>query len=91
MLVLLDLKLPKVDGLQVLSEIKSDSRTKAIPVVLLTSSNEEQDRAAGYQRGVNSYIQKPVNFADFQDVVLKLGMYWLIVNSKPPIRAFSNA
>jgi CheY-like chemotaxis protein len=91
LLVLLDLKLPKVDGLQVLSEIKSDSRTKAIPVVLLTSSNEEQDRAAGYQRGVNSYIQKPVNFADFQDVVLKLGMYWLIVNNKPPIRAFSNA
>lgn len=91
LLVLLDLKLPKVDGLQVLAEIKSDSRTKAIPVVLLTSSNEEQDRAVGYQRGVNSYIQKPVNFADFQDVVLKLGMYWLIVNSKPPVRAFSNA
>ncbi|MFZ0883806.1 MAG: response regulator [Candidatus Acidiferrales bacterium] len=91
LLVLLDLKLPKVDGLQVLAEIKSNSRTKAIPVVLLTSSNEEQDRASGYQRGVNSYIQKPVNFADFQDVVLKLGMYWLIVNSKPPVRAFSNA
>lgn len=91
LLVLLDLKLPKVDGLQVLAEIKSDWRTKAIPVVLLTSSNEEGDRAIGYQRGVNSYIQKPVNFADFQDVVLKLGMYWLIVNSKPPVRAFSNA
>lgn len=91
LLVLLDLKLPKVDGLQVLAEVKTNPRTKAIPVVLLTSSNEEPDRAAGYQLGVNSYIQKPVNFADFQDVVLKLGMYWLIVNSKPPIRAFSNA
>jgi two-component system, response regulator len=90
LLVLLDLKLPKVDGLQVLAEIKSDSRTKAIPVVLLTSSNEEQDRATGYQRGVNSYIQKPVNFADFQEVVRKLGMYWLIVNSQPPAAAFSN-
>jgi two-component system response regulator len=91
LLVLLDLKLPKVDGLQVLNEVKSDPRTKAIPVVLLTSSNEEQDRATGYQLGVNSYIQKPVNFADFQDVVQKLGMYWLIVNSKPPAMAFATS
>jgi two-component system, response regulator len=88
LLVLLDLKLPKVDGLQVLAEVKSNPRTKAIPVVLLTSSNEEQDRATGYKLGVNSYIQKPVNFADFQEVVLKLGMYWLILNSKPPVQAF---
>lgn len=90
LLVLLDLKLPKVDGLQVLAEIKSDARTKAIPVVLLTSSNEDHDRASGYQLGVNSYIQKPVNFAEFQEVVLKLGMYWLIVNSRPPVAAFVN-
>jgi CheY-like chemotaxis protein len=88
LLVLLDLKLPKVDGLQVLAEVKSNPRTKAIPVVLLTSSNEEQDRATGYQLGVNSYIQKPVNFAEFQEVVQKLGMYWLIVNSSPPAAAF---
>jgi two-component system, response regulator len=90
LLVLLDLKLPKVDGLQVLSEVKSNPRTKALPVVLLTSSNEEQDRISGYRLGVNSYIQKPVNFADFQEVVLKLGMYWLIVNSKPPVASFSS-
>lgn len=91
LLVLLDLKLPKVDGLQVLAEVKSSPRTKAIPVVLLTSSNEEQDRATGYRLGVNSYIQKPVNFAEFQEVVLKLGMYWLILNSKPPLQAFVGA
>jgi CheY-like chemotaxis protein len=91
LLVLLDLKLPKVDGLQVLAEIKSDPRTKAVPVVLLTSSNEEQDRATGYKLGVNSYIQKPVHFGEFQEVVAKLGMYWLVVNSKPPARAFSKA
>ncbi|MGA7855851.1 MAG: response regulator [Candidatus Acidiferrales bacterium] len=91
LLVLLDLKLPKVDGLQVLAEIKRDPQTKAIPVVLLTSFNEEQDRATAYQLGVNSYIQKPVNFADFQEVVLKLGMYWLLVNSQPPAAAFLNS
>ncbi len=90
LLILLDLKLPKVDGLQVLAEVKSNPRTKAIPVVLLTSSNEDKDRATGYQLGVNSYIQKPVNFADFQEVVQKLGMYWLIVNSQPPAAAFLN-
>jgi two-component system, response regulator len=88
MLVLLDLKLPKVDGLQVLKQIKSDPRTKAIPVILLTSSKEESDMASGYQLGVNSYIQKPVNFLQFQEVVRQLGMYWLLVNSKPPAAAF---
>jgi len=89
-LVLLDLKLPKVDGLEVLKQIKNDARTKAIPVILLTSSKEESDMAAGYQLGVNSYIQKPVNFAEFQEVVRQLGMYWLLVNAKPPAAAFQS-
>jgi len=88
-LILLDLKLPKVDGIGVLREIKNDPRTKAIPVILLTSSKEERDMATSYQLGVNSYIQKPVNFSEFQDVVKQLGMYWLVVNSKPPSSAFS--
>ncbi|MFY9729023.1 MAG: response regulator [Candidatus Acidiferrales bacterium] len=88
-LILLDLKLPKVDGIGVLEQIKSDTRTKAIPVILLTSSKEERDVATSYRLGVNSYIQKPVSFAEFQDVVKQLGMYWLLVNSKPPAAAFS--
>ena len=87
-LVLLDLKLPKVDGLQVLKQIKCEPRTKAIPVILLTSSKEESDMAAGYQLGVNSYIQKPVHYGEFQEVVRQLGTYWLLVNSKPPAAAF---
>jgi CheY-like chemotaxis protein len=87
-LVLLDLKLPKVDGLQVLQQIKNDDRTKAIPVVVLTTSKEEADLVKSYQLGVNSYIQKPVNFSEFQNVVQQLGMYWLLVNSKPPGAAF---
>jgi CheY-like chemotaxis protein len=90
-MILLDLKLPKVDGLQVLQELKSNPRTRAIPVILLTSSQEEQDMATGYQRGVNSYIQKPVSFAEFQEVVHKLGFYWLVVNRKPPAGAFTGA
>jgi len=87
-LVLLDLKLPKVDGLQVLQEVKADPRTRAIPVIVLTSSEEEQDLVRSYRLGVNSYIQKPVNFGEFQDVVRQLGMYWLLINSKPPVSAF---
>jgi len=87
-LILLDLKLPKVDGLQVLQAIKSDPRTQAIPIIVLTSSKEEQDLVRSYRLGVNSYIQKPVNFAEFQEVVRQLGMYWLIVNTKPPMSAF---
>lgn len=87
-LVLLDLKLPKVDGLEVLRQVKEDSRTTAIPIIVLTSSNEERDLVKSYKLGVNSYIQKPVNFSEFQDVVQRLGMYWLLVNTNPPSAAF---
>ena len=90
-LVLLDLKLPKIDGLQVLREVKQDPRTKAIPIVVLTTSKEERDLVDSYTLGVNSYIQKPVNFSEFQNVVRQLGMYWLLVNSKPPAAAFRSA
>ncbi len=90
-MVLLDLKLPKVNGLQVLQELKSDDRTKAIPVIVLTTSKEERDLISSYKCGVNSYIQKPVSFSDFQDVVRQLGMYWLLVNSKAPAAAFTAA
>ena len=87
-LILLDLKLPKVDGLQVLQEVKRDVHTRAIPVIVLTSSKEERDLVDSYRLGVNSYIQKPVNFVEFQDVVRQLGMYWLLVNINPPAAAF---
>ncbi len=81
--VLLDLKLPKVDGLQVLKKIKSDERTRDIPVVVLTSSKEEQDRIESYKLGVNSYIVKPVDFEQFTKSVLELGLYWLLLNELP--------
>jgi two-component system, response regulator len=87
-LILLDLKLPKVDGLQVLEEVKRDLRTRAIPVIVLTTSKEERDMVSSYRSGVNSYIQKPVNFSEFQEVVRQLGMYWLLINSKPPASAY---
>ena len=87
-LVLLDLKLPKVDGLEVLKEIKGDPRTKAIPVVILTSSREEQDLVNGYKLGGNAYIQKPVDFAQFRETVKQLGLFWLVVNQPPPAAAF---
>ncbi len=82
-LVLLDLKLPKVDGMQVLKRVKGDARTKIIPVVLMTSSKEEQDLVIGYNLGANSYIQKPVDFDEFRKAVKLLGLYWLVVNQPP--------
>jgi len=82
-LVLLDLKMPKVDGMEVLKQIKSDARTRTIPVVLMTSSKEERDMANGYELGVNSYIQKPVDFGEFRKVVKSLGLYWLVTNQPP--------
>ena len=87
-LVLLDLKLPKVDGLEVLRRLKSDPRTKAIPIVILTASREERDMINGYQLGVNSYIQKPVDFGQFRQIIQQLGLYWLVVNQAPPSNAF---
>ena len=83
-LILLDLKLPKVDGLEVLRQVKSDERTKMVPVVILTGSKEERDLVASYQLGVNSYIQKPVDFGQFAEVARQLGLYWLLVNQPPP-------
>jgi len=82
-LVLLDLKLPKVDGLKVLKRIKTDSRTCTIPVVILTSSKEERDLVQGYGNGVNSYIQKPVDFEQFRNTVKNVGLYWLVINQAP--------
>ncbi len=88
-LVLLDLKLPKVDGMQVLKAVKNDPRTQTIPVVMMTSSREERDMLSGYNLGVNSYIQKPVDFGDFRKVVKLLGLYWLVTNQHPGIHQVS--
>ncbi|MGH9492068.1 MAG: response regulator [Terriglobales bacterium] len=83
-LVLLDLKLPKVDGLEVLRKVKSDPRTRSIPVVVMTSSREERDLVTSYDLGVNSYLQKPVDFDQFRGIVKQLGLYWLVINQPPP-------
>jgi two-component system, response regulator len=82
-LILLDLKMPKVGGLDVLRELKSNDRTRAIPVVIMTSSNEERDVAESYHLGTNAYVVKPVNFAAFTEAVGQLGMFWLLVNKLP--------
>ncbi len=82
-LILLDLKLPKVDGLEVLQAIREDSRTKLLPVVILTTSNEQRDRIQSYSLGANSYIQKPVDFMQFNQAIKELGLYWLVLNIPP--------
>jgi two-component system response regulator len=82
--VLLDLKLPKIDGLEVLRRIRADKRTQLLPVVILTSSNEEEDRLKGYSLGANSYVRKPVDFDEFIRAAGQLGLYWLLLNQTPP-------
>ena len=86
-LIILDLKLPKLDGLGVLKAIRADERTRLLPVVILTSSKEEQDLISGYSLGANSYVRKPVDFAEFVEAVKVLGIYWLMMNQGPPERA----
>ncbi|MDZ8261319.1 response regulator [Nostoc sp. ChiQUE01b] len=83
-LILLDLKLPKMDGLEVLRHLRTDDRTKILPVVILTSSKEEQDLINGYSLGANSYVRKPVDFSQFSEAVRQLGLYWFVLNESPP-------
>lgn len=84
-LVLLDLKLPRLDGLEVLRRLRADARTRLLPVVILTSSDEEQDILQGYNLGANSYIRKPVDFDEFMEAVRQLKLYWLVLNQAPPL------
>ncbi len=82
--ILLDLKLPKIDGLEVLQRLRADERTQLLPVVIVTSSKEEQDMINGYKLGANSYVRKPVDFVQFGEAVRQLGLYWLLLNEPPP-------
>ena len=90
-LVLLDLKLPRVDGMEVLTRIKADARTRSIPIVVLTSSKEERDLVTSYNLGANSYIQKPVDFDQFRETVKNVGMYWMVINQYPLANGMSDA
>jgi len=83
-LILLDLKLPKLDGIEVLGRLRADARTRRVPVVILTSSKEQDDLAAGYDGGANSYIRKPVDFHAFVEAIRQIGLYWLVLNEQPP-------
>ena len=83
-IILLDLKLPKVDGLEVLRQVRANEATKLLPIVILTTSNEDKDRLEGYSLGANSYVRKPVDFEQFSRAVLQLGLYWLLLNEGPP-------
>jgi two-component system response regulator len=85
-LVLLDLKLPRVDGLEAVERLRADARTRLLPIVILTSSREERDLAEGYRLGANSYVRKPVDFAAFEEAIDQIGTYWLVLNESPPIR-----
>lgn len=85
-LILLDINLPKLNGIEVLKRIRSDERTRLLPTVILTSSNEEQDLVNGYSLGANSYIRKPVDFNQFAEAIRQIGLYWLVLNEPPPIK-----
>lgn len=85
-LILLDLKLPRIDGLEVLRRVRLDDRIKLVPIVILTSSDEERDRISGYQLGANSYVKKPIEFGEFSEAVRQLGIYWMLLNRPPPFR-----
>jgi two-component system response regulator len=84
--VLLDLKLPKLDGIDVLQRMRADPRTRLVPVVVLTSSSEDEDMLRSYQSGANSYVRKPIEFSEFAHAVTQLGMYWMLINQTPPSR-----